>query len=137
MYPLLITGGGALLCAVILLSLDPRLVVQPPSGTLLVTLAEDGVLWGNLAWHYQMPWLETAHSTPVHNPVARAGCWALPSADGQRPCAQKSEGWKCLTCTLNGHYSTLQSSISQCTSSRSCFMFAVLNASLTMHIRQY
>lgn len=84
MYSFLVVGPGGLVCAVIPLSLDPKLVSQPPSGALPECSREVSVL-GDLAWHYQMPWLEATYSTPAYSPMARAGCWALPSAGGQRP----------------------------------------------------
>lgn len=63
MYPLPVGRGGVLLlCAVIVLSLDPRLAVQPPAGILPVTSTEGGVRWGS-PMALGNAWLEaTQHS---------------------------------------------------------------------------
>lgn len=88
-----------------------------------------------LAWHYEMSWLEATPSTPAHNPGARDPV----QEDRGLPWAQKSESWKCWMSTTSGHHSmvALQSPASKWASSRSCFSFAVLNASLNMHIWPY
>lgn len=136
MYPLLIVGDGVLLCAVVPLSLDSRLVVQPPSGICLSPWQRVSAL-RDAVWHYQMLWLEATQNTPVHNPMVRAVAGPYPVQDRGPPCAQKSESWECLVSSTYGHCSILSSSRPKWPSSRSCFMPAILNASLNVHIRQY
>lgn len=77
--------GWVPICAILVLSPDPRLAAQPPSGTLLVTLAEEGVLWRVLHGSVKSPGLEVIHITPVLDSIARV-CFSIPPKPEVPPC---------------------------------------------------
>lgn len=124
--------GEVLLCAVFILSLDPRLE------HCLSPRQRDNCFGGScVALLTVLP--EARLSTCAHIPMTRAGCWALPM-QGARGllCAQKSESRNCLVSSTCGHHTmvTLQSSVSKWTSSRSCLTLPVPNAALNLHVCQ-